>query len=76
MLRRRARRRRGGSACRGRIRPHGRRRIERLGPGAPFERITELFQRTTQFNATGRRFTPAELAGLAADPRPMCSRST
>ena len=43
-------------------------RIERLGPGASLDRIAELFQRTTQFNTTGRRFAAAELAALAADP--------
>jgi FkbH-like protein len=43
-------------------------RIERLAPGANFERIAELFQRTTQFNTTGRRFAAAELSVLAADP--------
>jgi FkbH-like protein len=43
-------------------------RIERLGPGAPFERVAELFQRTTQFNTTGRRFSAAELTALVSDP--------
>jgi FkbH-like protein len=37
-------------------------RIERLGPGAALERIEELFQRTTQFNTTGRKFPVSELA--------------
>jgi FkbH-like protein len=36
--------------------------IERLGPGAPLERIEELFQRTTQFNTTSRKFSGAELS--------------
>jgi FkbH-like protein len=31
-------------------------------------RIEELFQRTTQFNTTGRKFSAAELAALAAKP--------
>jgi FkbH-like protein len=43
-------------------------RIERLGPGAQFERIAELFQRTTQFNTTGRKFSAGELAALVSDP--------
>jgi FkbH-like protein len=43
-------------------------RIECLGPGAQFERIAELFQRTTQFNTTGRKFSATELAALVADP--------
>jgi FkbH-like protein len=43
-------------------------RIERLGPGAPFGRVAELFQRTTQFNTTGRRFSAAELTALVSDP--------
>ena len=32
--------------------------------GAPLERVEELFQRTTQFNTTGRKFSVAELAAL------------
>ena len=36
--------------------------IGRLGPGAPIERVRELFQRTTQFNTTGRKFSVAELS--------------
>jgi len=43
-------------------------RIERLGPGAQFGRVAELFQRTTQFNTTGRRFSAAELTALVSDP--------
>ncbi|MBV9510285.1 MAG: HAD-IIIC family phosphatase [Caulobacteraceae bacterium] len=43
-----------------RVAPH------RLQPGEPVDRIEELFQRTTQFNTTGRRFPAAELAALAA----------
>ena len=41
-------------------------RVERLQPGAPLDRVQELFQRTTQFNTTGRKFTIAELAGALA----------
>src|SRR5580704_9682126 len=44
-------------------------RIERLGADAKFERIAELFQRTTQFNTTGRRFSAAELGAMLSDPR-------
>ena len=43
-------------------------RIERVAPDARFDRIEELFRRTTQFNATGRPFTAAQLASLAASP--------
>jgi FkbH-like protein len=39
-------------------------RIEALTPGSDLGRIEELFQRTTQFNTTGRRFPAAELAAL------------
>lgn len=41
-------------------------RIERAAPDAKFERIEELFRRTTQFNATGRLFTALQLKELAA----------
>ncbi|MBV8925074.1 MAG: HAD-IIIC family phosphatase [Bradyrhizobium sp.] len=41
-------------------------RIEQVMPDAKFDRIEELFRRTTQFNATGRQFTAARLASLAA----------
>ena len=41
-------------------------RIERLAPGAALERIEELFQRTTQFNTTGRKFPVSELAAQLA----------
>jgi FkbH-like protein len=37
-------------------------RIERVAPGAALERIEELFQRTTQFNTTGRKFPVSELS--------------
>jgi FkbH-like protein len=40
--------------------------VERLAAGAPLERVQELFQRTTQFNATGRTFTTAELSLMLA----------
>jgi FkbH-like protein len=41
-------------------------RIERLGAGAPLERVEELFQRTTQFNTTSRKFSGAELSNCVA----------
>ena len=44
-------------------------RIECLTPtSARLERVEELFQRTTQFNTTGRKFAATELAALAANP--------
>jgi FkbH-like protein len=43
-------------------------RIERVSPDSKLERISELFQRTTQFNTTGRKFPVAELERLLADP--------
>jgi len=46
-------------------------RIERVLPDARFDRIEELFRRTTQFNATGRHFTAAQLAGFAAVPNAL-----
>ena len=30
--------------------------------------MAELFERTTQFNTTGRKFSPGELAALLSDP--------
>ena len=36
-----------------------------LTPDGPLARVEELFQRTTQFNATGRKFSGGELAALA-----------
>ena len=43
--------------------------IERLPASSPkLQRVEELFQRTTQFNATGRKFSSSELAALAANP--------
>jgi FkbH-like protein len=41
-------------------------RIEQVTSDAKFDRIEELFRRTTQFNATGRQFAAAALARLAA----------
>ena len=32
------------------------------------QRVEELFQRTTQFNTTGRKFSSGELAALAENP--------
>jgi FkbH-like protein len=44
-------------------------RIERVASAsAKLTRIEELFQRTTQFNTTGRKFSASELAALAAKP--------
>ncbi|MBS0333686.1 MAG: HAD-IIIC family phosphatase, partial [Proteobacteria bacterium] len=44
-------------------------RIARLAPGAAeVERVAELFQRTTQFNATGLKPSVAELTALLAAP--------
>jgi FkbH-like protein len=41
-------------------------RIQRLTPDAlQYERIEELFQRTTQFNTTGRKFLRSELVTFA-----------
>jgi FkbH-like protein len=42
-------------------------RFERLEAGsAKLQRVEELFQRTTQFNTTGRKFSASELAVLTA----------
>jgi len=44
-------------------------RIEQLAAGSPkLPRVEELFQRTTQFNTTGRKFSATELAALTANP--------
>jgi FkbH-like protein len=40
--------------------------VARLAAGADTARVEELFQRTTQFNATGARFSGAELAAIIA----------
>jgi FkbH-like protein len=43
--------------------------IERLSASTPkLQRVEELFQRTTQFNTTGRRFSASGLAAVAANP--------
>jgi FkbH-like protein len=43
--------------------------VTRLAPGATdLGRIEELFQRTTQFNTTGARYSIADLERLLADP--------
>jgi len=39
----------------------------RLTPEDDLQRIEELFQRTTQFNTTGRKFPVGELKGLVGD---------
>jgi FkbH-like protein len=43
-------------------------RIERLTNDTRLSRFAELFERTTQFNTTGRKFSPGELAALVSDP--------
>jgi len=44
-------------------------RIECLTPSsARLQRVEELFQRTTQFNTNGRKFSATELAALAGNP--------
>ncbi|HZZ68686.1 MAG TPA: HAD-IIIC family phosphatase [Phenylobacterium sp.] len=43
-------------------------RIERLAPGAPLDRVVELFRRTTQFNTTGIKFSLADLEVISATP--------
>ncbi|WP_159005264.1 HAD-IIIC family phosphatase [Bradyrhizobium sp. S69] len=46
-------------------------RFECLTPtSARWQRVEELFQRTTQFNTNGRKFSATELAALAANPEP------
>jgi FkbH-like protein len=42
---------------------------------ASLNRIRELFERTTQFNTTGRRFSAGELAGAADEGRLFCARA-
>jgi FkbH-like protein len=46
-------------------------RIEPLAADSDLGRIEELFQRTTQFNATGRRFPSAELSALLASDQAL-----
>jgi FkbH-like protein len=41
-------------------------KVEQLKAGASLERVKELFDRTTQFNTTGRKFTIGELSSLLA----------
>jgi len=43
-------------------------RIERLISDSRLLRFAELFERTTQFNTTGRKFSLAELAALLLNP--------
>lgn len=42
-------------------------RVERVSGTARLDRIEELFQRTTQFNTTGRKFPVSELSALVED---------
>lgn len=42
--------------------------VEKLAPGANVDRFQELFQRTTQFNTTTRKFSVGELQAFVADP--------
>jgi FkbH-like protein len=42
--------------------------IARVTDETKLARIEELFQRTTQFNTTGRKFTVGELSGLLKNP--------
>lgn len=48
-----------------------RHKVERLQAGASLDRVQELFDRTTQFNTTGRKFTTSELSGLLAQQTAM-----
>jgi FkbH-like protein len=46
--------------------------IEKVAPLSDrLARIEELFQRTTQFNTTGRKFSQTELTALVANPNAM-----
>jgi len=49
--------------------------FEQPTEGPALERIRELFERTTQFNTTGRRFSAGELAQHAAEGRVFCARA-
>jgi FkbH-like protein len=40
--------------------------VHRLRDGAELQRVEELFARTTQFNATGRKFSTTDLTGFVA----------
>jgi FkbH-like protein len=42
--------------------------IARLRPGDDVLRLKELFERTTQFNTTGRKFTAGELSAMLEQP--------
>lgn len=44
-------------------------RVEWVSGPAKLDRIEELFQRTTQFNTTGRKFSVSELSALAEDTK-------
>ena len=49
--------------------------FDRPASGPSLERISELFERTTQFNTTGRRFSPGELGEAAAEGRVYSARA-
>jgi FkbH-like protein len=49
--------------------------FERPGAGPSLERICELFERTTQFNTTGRRFSAGALTEAAAEGRVFSARA-
>ena len=49
--------------------------FEQPTDGPSLERICELFERTTQFNTTGRRFPAGELAEAAGEGRVFCARA-
>jgi FkbH-like protein len=49
--------------------------FEQPSGGASLERIAELFERTTQFNTTARRFFSGELGEAAAENRVFCARA-
>ena len=49
--------------------------FEQPTTGPALERIGELFERTTQFNTTGRRFSAGELAQAGAEGRLFCARA-
>lgn len=42
--------------------------VEQLEPGSSVDRVQELFERTTQFNTTNRKFQVAELQALLGQP--------
>jgi FkbH-like protein len=42
--------------------------VEQLEPGSTVDRVQELFERTTQFNTTNRKFQIAELQALLEQP--------